>query len=122
LADILLKINRVEEAVPLLEITIASDPNSMMGHFQLGKCYATQGRYQEAIKALNRAAELDPSYRSTHYQLADVYKRLKQPEKEQEHMAIFRKLYEQDRAEQAKRRGKNLEEAAAAEQAGTVEK
>jgi tetratricopeptide (TPR) repeat protein len=112
LADILLKSNRVDEAVPLLEITIQSNPNSMMAHFQLGKCYFQQGKYQEAVRELNRAAELDPTYRSTHYVLADVYKRLNQPDKEEAHRAIFRKLYEEDRARQARERGRHLEEAA----------
>ena len=47
-----MKAHRIEEAIPLLEIVVAANPQFMMAYFQLGKCYAAQGKLAEALKPL----------------------------------------------------------------------
>src|SRR6266571_8284898 len=111
LGDILLKSQKADDAVPLLEIAVAANPQLPQAYFQLGKCYVAQGKLQEALKVLLRAAELDSSDKATHYQLAQLYAQLKQPDKSQYHMELFRKLYEQERDRNFKRDQRALHKA-----------
>ena len=89
--------------MPLLEVVVAADPTYMKAYFMLGKCYALQGRLTDAVKLLEKAAELEHNDKNVHYQLAQIYTRLKQSDKSQYHMEIFRKLYAQEREQKAKR-------------------
>jgi Flp pilus assembly protein TadD len=75
----------------------------MMGYFLLAKCYAQQGKLQEAVKLLEKAAELEPHDKNVHYQLSQVYQKLNQPDKAREQLQIFQKLYAEEREQKAKR-------------------
>ena len=86
LADIMMKSQRIEQAVPLLEIVVRASPEFMRGYLQLGKCYATQGKLQDALKLLSKAVELEPKEKMVHYQLAQLYARLDQPDKQRHHL------------------------------------
>jgi tetratricopeptide (TPR) repeat protein len=97
LADIMMRSERTDQAVSLLEIVIAANPQFMRGYLQLGKCYATQGKFQDALKLLLKAVELEPKEKMAHYQLAQLYARLQQPEKQKYHLETFQKLNTQDR-------------------------
>jgi tetratricopeptide (TPR) repeat protein len=108
LADILMRTQRLDQAVPLLEIVVAASPQFMRGYLQLGKCYATQGKVQEALKLFLKAVELEPKEKMVHYQLAQLYARLNLPDKQQQHLEIFQKLNAQDR-ERRSRTGKRME-------------
>ncbi|HEX2521620.1 MAG TPA: tetratricopeptide repeat protein, partial [Terriglobia bacterium] len=103
LADIMMKSQRIEQAVPLLEIVVAASPQFMRGYLQLGKCYATQGKLQEALKLLLRAVELEPNNKTPHYQLAQLYARLQQPDKARYHLETFQRLNTQEREKRTKR-------------------
>jgi tetratricopeptide (TPR) repeat protein len=81
---------------------VSGSPDFMMGYFQLGKCYAAQGKLQDALELLLKAVELDPNEKMAHYQLAQIYTRLNRPDKVRYHMEIFQKLYAQERQEKAK--------------------
>src|SRR5438046_456426 len=61
LADILMRSQKIEQAVPLLQIVVAASPQFMRGYLQLGKCYAAQGKLQDALKLLLKAVELEQS-------------------------------------------------------------
>ena len=108
LADILMRTQRLDQAVPLLEIVVAASPQFMRGYLQLGKCYATQGKVQEALKLFMKAVELEPKEKMVHYQLAQLYARLNLPDKQQQHLEIFQNLNAQDRQRRA-RIGKRME-------------
>ena len=103
LADILLKSGRMTEAVPHLELVLDGDPGFVKGYVLLGKCRMEQGRSEEAATILEKAAVLDPKDKNVHYQLAQIYQKLKQPDKAHEHLQIFQALYAQERDEKAKR-------------------
>lgn len=109
LASILIKNQKTAEAIPLLRIVVAGSPQFMMGYLDLGKCYAAQGKLQEAVKMLEKAAELDPHEKQAPYQLAQLYTRLKQPDKARQQMEIFQKLYAQEREKKAKSTQRLLE-------------
>src|SRR5216110_2674059 len=86
-----------------LEIVVAAEPNYMKGYYLLGKCYAAEGKLQDAVKLLERAAELDQNDKSVHYQLGQIYRRLNQPDKSRTEMETFERLYAQERELKAKR-------------------
>jgi len=111
LGDILLKSQKPNEAVPLLEIAVAASPQLPGAYFELGKCYLAQGKLQEALKVLLKAVELDANDKATHYQLAQLYAHLKQPDKSEYHMEIFRKLYEQERDKSFKQNQRAIQKA-----------
>ncbi len=99
----MMRSERTAEAVPLLEIVVAANPQFMRGYLQLGKCYATQGKLQDALKLLLKAVELEPKEKMAHYQLAQLYARLQQPEKQKYHLETFQKLNTQDRDKRNKK-------------------
>src|SRR5206468_12168809 len=111
LADILMRSQKIEQAVPLLEIVVAASPQFMRGYLQLGKCYATQGKLQDALKLLLKAAELDSKEKMAHYQLAQLYGRLEQPDKQRYHLEIFQKLNAEEREKKAKKKRETNEKA-----------
>jgi len=61
-------------------------------YFLLGKCYAGTGESQRAIETLSKTLELDPSYKEAHFQLYELYSRLGDKVKSQEHLQTFEKL------------------------------
>src|SRR6266511_4384723 len=103
LADILMRSQRIEQAVPLLQIVVAASPQFMRGYLQIGKCYAAQGKLQDALKLLLKAVELEPKDKTPHYKLAQLYTRLQQPDQTRHHVEIFQELHEQDREKRNKR-------------------
>ena len=103
LADILMRSQKIEQAVPLLQIVVAANPQFMRGYLQLGKCYAAQGKLQDSLKLLLRAAELEPKDKTPHYQLAQLYTRLQQPDQARHHFEIFQQLNAQEREKRNKR-------------------
>ncbi len=103
LADILIKAGKVKEAMPRLEIVVASDPTYMKGYFLLAKCYADEGKLEDAVKLFEKAAQVDPNDKNVHYQLAQIFQKLKQPDKAREELQIFQKLYAIEREKKAKR-------------------
>jgi tetratricopeptide (TPR) repeat protein len=110
LGDLLVKNQKSDEAVPLLEIAVAANPNFMMAYFELGKCYIAQGKLPEALRLLLKAEELEPNDKSIQYQLAQLYSKLKDPEKSKQHMDLFEKLYAQEREAKAERTKKRQAE------------
>lgn len=97
LADILIKGQRMPEAVPRLETVVGAAPLFMLGYLELGKCYMAQGKFDDALKLLLKAVELAPKEKMVHYQLAQAYARLQQPDKRQYHLEVFQKLDHEER-------------------------
>ncbi|MBP1151608.1 VWA domain-containing protein [Methylocaldum sp. RMAD-M] len=73
------KAGRYEDAAKLLE-----ESHSATGHYNRGNALARQGRYNEAIKAYQKALELDPGHADAHYNKELVEKALEQQKKQHE--------------------------------------
>jgi tetratricopeptide (TPR) repeat protein len=55
-------------------------PASPMGHFSLGKLYLEEGRYAEAVGALEQATRLDATYAAALVSLGEAHALAGQPE------------------------------------------
>jgi tetratricopeptide (TPR) repeat protein len=59
LAEFLQQSGRGDEALPLLEEAVAANPENSIAHESLGRYHIRQRRYDEGIKHIRLAAELD---------------------------------------------------------------
>lgn len=74
LADSWIQMNRMEDAMPLLEKLVRLNPASSMGHLDLGIVYADAGRSQDALGEFKRAITLKPDDVNAHYRLGRLYR------------------------------------------------
>ncbi len=73
--------SRNEEALGLLERSIALDPTDWEPHYELGVLLANRNDYLKAAAELTRSIELDARQAMPHYHLARVYDRLGEAER-----------------------------------------
>ncbi len=78
---LLARLDRLDEAEPLLRESVRIDPRFPQGHYQLGTALEKKGRADEAVNELEEAARLDASYAEPHYALARLYRRRGDAEK-----------------------------------------
>ena len=71
LGAVLVAENRIEEAIPHLELAIRSKPDLWPAYSQLGRAYAAQKNYARAEEMLRRELPHDHDG-TTHYQLGQV--------------------------------------------------
>ncbi len=64
------------DAVSLLEQSVHIAPESVKAHRELGKCYFTLGRFDNAQGEVEKAVHLAPGDSSNHYLLGRIYRRL----------------------------------------------
>jgi tetratricopeptide (TPR) repeat protein len=70
LGQLLVRLERIEEAVPQLERAVALDPQNPAHHLQLGKTLAQLQHWPDAVQSLRRAQQLQPTDAGTTYELA----------------------------------------------------
>ncbi len=64
---------RSDEAEKLLGQTPGNETETATYHYHLGVVRGSQGRYEEAIEAFERALQLEPTHRPTLFRLAYLY-------------------------------------------------
>lgn len=78
------------EILRRLHASIALLPkNDAAPHCQLGKVYRWMERWPEALGESEACARLDPGSADAHYRLAQIYERMKQPEKQREEIKLY---------------------------------
>jgi tetratricopeptide (TPR) repeat protein len=92
LGTLLVKLDRLEEAEPLLRESLQLSGAFALAHYQLGSLLQRQNKITEALEELNRAAALDPADPQPHYALARIYKRAGNQEQAQRELQIFQNL------------------------------
>jgi tetratricopeptide (TPR) repeat protein len=114
--------SKPEVAVELLRKVLASEPKSIDTHYQMGRAEAQQGNTEDAIRDFS-AAVSDPTQndsetvRQSYYQLAQLYRRTKQPEQSRAALDSFMKLKQQADARQAQKLQDKLKRAPEAQAA-----
>jgi tetratricopeptide (TPR) repeat protein len=74
LADTKIRMNKMDDARPLLEQIQKTDPDIAMQHLDLGIVYADEGRKQDARTEFETAIRIAPSNVNAHYRLARLYR------------------------------------------------
>jgi tetratricopeptide (TPR) repeat protein len=93
LANVYLKTGRAQSAMDLLEKSSVS-VGSFEPAFLLGSAYSSEGRYQEAVRAFQRAIQLDASQAEVYYQMAMALGKLNRTEERTQALQRFRELKE----------------------------
>jgi tetratricopeptide (TPR) repeat protein len=91
----------------LLAKTAALDPTHAESNLVLGMLETRTGRYDLAIRHLLRVVEQLPGSATVHYQLAMAYQRSGNGEKAREHLEVFNRLVQEEKARTIGVRGSN---------------
>lgn len=91
LGNLLLTMEKTDEALPALEKAVLLAPANSLCHLKLGMAYLRLNRPEEARKELEEAVRLNPGDAVAHYQLGRYYKQAK---KLDEAKAEFRRVEE----------------------------
>lgn len=80
LGNLLITLERPQEAIAPLQQAIAIAPHDAQGHLRLGTAYLHLNRLEEAERELREAVRLAPDNATAHYQLGRCYKQAKKME------------------------------------------
>jgi len=75
-ADALLKLGRVDEAIQLCEDGLRKHPSYVTGHMVLGKCYLKKKLFDQAEKEFKRVLLFDPRYLAAHKYYGDLMREI----------------------------------------------
>lgn len=81
---------RIEEALKMLNIAVAKEPDSSQTQYELGRVLLQAGRFSESEAALTRSLSLSPLIPRAHYFLGQLYQQIQQPAKAREQFARFK--------------------------------
>jgi tetratricopeptide (TPR) repeat protein len=92
LGALLIKLDRLDEAQPLLRESLQFNPKFAQAHYQLGVLMEKHNEVTPAVEELKRAAVLDEADPQPHYVLARVYKRAGNEDESKRELQIFQSL------------------------------
>jgi tetratricopeptide (TPR) repeat protein len=75
-ADALMKLGRVDEAIQLCEDGLRRHPAYVTGHMVLGKCYLKKKLFDQAEKEFKRVLLFDPKYLAAHKYYGDLMREI----------------------------------------------
>ncbi len=75
-ADALLKMDRVDEAIQLCEDGLRRHPSYVTGHMVLGKCYLKKKLFDQAEKEFKRVLLFDSKYLAAHKYYGDLMREI----------------------------------------------
>ncbi len=90
-----------QEAEPYFRQAVRDRPDWAKPHFYLGKTLAALGDLNGARTTIETAVHLDESRSEYHYQLAQVYRRLREPQKAEREMGRYQALTDLERRKKA---------------------
>ena len=97
----LLKLRRLEEAIPPLEKAIALDPDKdHLPYLNLAECYSLTGEYEKAVQMYKEVMRLRPHATHLNRKIADIYKKAK---RFAEAMDIYQSMLAEIKTEKRKR-------------------
>jgi tetratricopeptide (TPR) repeat protein len=91
-AEYLIKSDKCEEAIPLLQNVVAGNPTDSDALNYLGFCHRKLGKYPEALGFYNRALAANPKHKGAHEYLGELYLRMGDMAKAEEQLAILKGL------------------------------
>jgi tetratricopeptide (TPR) repeat protein len=94
LADIAMKNNEPEKALPLLQRVVKQRSDIRIAYVDLGAILTQQKRHPEALAALKQAVKLDPSQPDAHFRLGKLYQTMGDMTAAGREFATVRELHE----------------------------
>jgi tetratricopeptide (TPR) repeat protein len=98
LGDVLLKLQKPAEPLPLLSKAIRNDPGLLPAHASLARAYLALGQADRAIPHLKAALSIDEDG-SLHYQLGHAYQARGELELARQTLQQYQKIHERQEAE-----------------------
>ncbi len=95
-SDVLLRVGRPEEAIRQAKKTLDFDSNFWVARYHLGRAYAHQKRYTEAITEFEKAKELAPQSRLPIIELAATFAEMGNKEKAHEILGEMKRAFKPD--------------------------
>ena len=92
LAEMLIKQDRAQEALPYAEEALRINPRSARDNYLVGKARARQDNPRASLEYLRKAAELDPKYPEPHYLLGQIYEKQGRRADAEREFALFERL------------------------------
>ena len=96
LGNALLAADDLETGRQAFEDALQSKTPEAAGYYGLGKVLAQQGQVSDAVRMLEKAAELDPEAGGVHYALALAYRDLGSPDVSNRHLALSERYNQSD--------------------------
>ena len=94
LGALLIKLERLDDADPVLQSSLSCSPEFAPGLYQLGRLREKQGRSSEAIAALRTALEKDPQNAGAWFVLARIYRQTGDTAKRREAFKSLARLHQ----------------------------
>jgi tetratricopeptide (TPR) repeat protein len=94
LADIAMKNNEPDKALPLLQKVVKQRNDIRIAYVDLGAILTQQKRYAEALAALKQAVKLDPSQPDAHFRLGKLHQAMGNMTGAEQEFAKVRELHE----------------------------
>jgi tetratricopeptide (TPR) repeat protein len=94
LADIAMKNNEPEKALPLLQKVVKQRDDIRIAYVDLGAILTQQKRYPEALAALQQAVKLDPAQPDAHFRLGKLHQTMGNMTAAEREFAKVRELHE----------------------------
>lgn len=101
LAFALAQTGQKQEALTMLERTVAAHPETAEAQYQLGKLLAEQGKTSEALPHLQASVDADPSKDYAHYQLATALRKAGRSDDATREFARYREIKDRHRNDRA---------------------
>jgi tetratricopeptide (TPR) repeat protein len=94
LAEMLLKTNRADEALPYAEQAAQINPRSARNQFLVGKALSHGNDLPSSIEHLTKSVQLDPNYPEPHYLLGQLYRKLGRLDEANHEFELFKQISE----------------------------
>jgi Flp pilus assembly protein TadD len=109
LGMVLLEQNAPADAMKEFQAAIAIQPGIVNGYLGLGKALYLQGQYDAAVPQLRHYVELAPDDPTPNYLLYQIFRHLKEDDKAQEQLKLFKQKDEKAKAQEPKPMGPTVD-------------
>lgn len=89
----------LEKIEALLKTAVSLDPRSSEAYLQLGILYATQRKFDDAIRQYKQALAINPENATIHYRLGQAFAHAGESDRAQQEFAEFERLHKLELAE-----------------------
>ncbi len=90
LGQALTQARETDQAIPVLEKLLKTNPTDGAAYGDLGKDWEVEGQTEKAIEAYEHALAYDPNQISLHYRLFQLYRKVGKKERAEKELTAFK--------------------------------